>query len=97
MAGFNQTLSEDRSINRLVGQILAVLYGNFRSELLPQLDSLTIWKTVCSSKLLSSVTFIMLLNKCDLLEQKLKAGEQFAKYVRSFKEANDFKHVSECA
>lgn len=39
----------------------------------------------------------MLLNKCDLLEQKLKAGEQFARYVRSFKEANDFKHVSECA
>ncbi|KAK7683158.1 hypothetical protein QCA50_013831 [Cerrena zonata] len=76
MAGFNQTLSEDRSINRL-------------------LDSLTIWKTVCSSKLLSNVTFIMLLNKCDLLEQKLKAGEQFARYVRSFKEANDFKHVSE--
>lgn len=38
----------------------------------------------------------MLLNKCDLLDQKLKAGEQFSKFVRSFKEANDFKHVSEC-
>lgn len=76
MAGFNQTLSEDRSVNRL-------------------LDSLTLWKTICSSKLLSNVTFILLLNKCDLLEAKLKGGELFARYVRSFKEANDFKHVSE--
>lgn len=37
-----------------------------------------------------------MLNKCDILDTKLKAGVQFAKFVTSYKDTNDFEHVSKC-
>lgn len=70
LAGFNEVLVEDKSVNRL-------------------LDSFTLWKTICASKLLTGVTFILLMNKMDLLSRKLEMGQQFAKYVRSYKYANE--------
>lgn len=65
ISGFDQTLSEDRSVNRLE-------------------DSVLLWKSVCSNKLLAGVELVLFLNKCDLLEAKLKSGIRLAKYVRSF-------------
>ncbi|KAI9065633.1 G-alpha-domain-containing protein [Trametes sanguinea] len=59
------------------------------------LDSFTTWKTICSSKLLASVQFILLLNKMDLLDARLKLGIQFSDYVKSYKEENDSEHVTE--
>ncbi|KAI1798059.1 G-protein alpha subunit [Ganoderma leucocontextum] len=59
------------------------------------LDSFNLWKTVCSSKLLTSVQFILLLNKTDILDARLKAGVNFASYVKSYKDANDLAHVTE--
>ncbi|KAH9897013.1 G-alpha-domain-containing protein [Cubamyces lactineus] len=59
------------------------------------LDSFTTWKTICSSKLLVSVQFILILNKMDLLDARLKAGIQFSHYVKSYKEENDLEHVTE--
>ncbi|PSS18928.1 hypothetical protein PHLCEN_2v3144 [Hermanssonia centrifuga] len=38
------------------------------------LDSFQIWKTICESKLLADATFILFLNKMDLLKVKLNAG-----------------------
>lgn len=37
-----------------------------------------------------------MLNKCDILDAKLKAGLEFAKFVTSYKDKNDFEHVSRC-
>ncbi|KAL4252666.1 P-loop containing nucleoside triphosphate hydrolase [Pleurotus pulmonarius] len=55
-------------------------------------DSLLLWQTLCSNKLLSAVDFVLLLNKMDLLESKLlgnhekgRAGIRFVKHVNSFK------------
>ncbi|TCD64088.1 hypothetical protein EIP91_004560 [Steccherinum ochraceum] len=60
------------------------------------LDSFTLWKTVCGSKVLANVTFILFLNKSDILRAKLEAGQSFVKWVRSYKEGqNDVTHVSE--
>jgi len=60
-----------------------------------QLDSFTLWRTICSSRLLVGVTFILLMNKMDLLASKLKTGQQFSKYVRSYKGTNEVKVVTE--
>ncbi|THH32534.1 hypothetical protein EUX98_g1599, partial [Antrodiella citrinella] len=60
------------------------------------LDSFTLWKTVCASKVLANVNFILLLNKSDILRAKLEAGQSFTKWVRSYKDGpNDVASVSE--
>jgi guanine nucleotide-binding protein alpha-1 subunit len=56
-----------------------------------------IWKSVCSNKLLANVELVLFLNKCDILERKLKAGVRLAKYVRSYAaRANDVETASQC-
>ncbi|KAI0674459.1 G-protein alpha subunit [Trametes maxima] len=75
-AAFNEVLSEDRAINRL-------------------LDSFNTWKTICSSRLLTAVQFILLLNKMDLLDAKLRAGVQFAHSVKSYRGENELVQVTE--
>ncbi|EPQ53703.1 guanine nucleotide binding protein alpha subunit [Gloeophyllum trabeum ATCC 11539] len=65
ISGFDQVLTEDRSVNRLE-------------------DSVLLWKAICSNKLLANVELVLFLNKCDILDQKLKSGVRLAKYVRSF-------------
>ncbi|KAI0371122.1 G-protein alpha subunit [Pilatotrama ljubarskyi] len=59
-------------------------------------DSMELWETVCRSKLLSRATFILLLNKVDLLHAKLKAGIQFSDYITNYDrdEPNDVDSVS---
>ncbi|KAH6887876.1 G-protein alpha subunit-domain-containing protein [Coprinopsis sp. MPI-PUGE-AT-0042] len=47
-------------------------------------DSVLLWKSVCSNKLLANVDLVLFLNKCDILEKKLKDGVRLAKYVRSY-------------
>ena len=47
-------------------------------------DSLTLWTSVCSSKLLAKTQLILFLNKCDLLRRKLKRGIQINKFLPSF-------------
>ncbi|KAI0047704.1 G-alpha-domain-containing protein [Auriscalpium vulgare] len=70
VSAFNQTLAEDRTVNRLW-------------------DSFLLWKTVCSNKLLKDVSFILLLNKYDILDAKLKSGVQFRHYVTSYKDRSN--------
>ncbi|KAI0777274.1 G-alpha-domain-containing protein [Trametes elegans] len=59
------------------------------------LDSFNTWKIICASKLLVSVQFILLLNKMDLLEARLRAGIRFSDYVKSYKGKNTTEHVTD--
>ena len=53
---------------------------------------------MCSNKLLRDVTFVLLLNKTDLLDAKLKAGIPFSHFVTSYRmRPNDSESVLLCA
>ncbi|KAG8761095.1 hypothetical protein FRC14_007876 [Serendipita sp. 396] len=67
LASFDQSLAEDKRVNRVE-------------------DSLLLWKSICSSKLLAKVELILFLNKCDILAKKLESGIRLAKFVPSFKD-----------
>ncbi|KAF5313437.1 hypothetical protein D9611_008484 [Ephemerocybe angulata] len=47
-------------------------------------DSILLWTSICSSKLLSKTQLILFLNKCDLLRRKLKRGVKVAQYLPSY-------------
>ncbi|KAH6909516.1 guanine nucleotide binding protein, alpha subunit [Coprinopsis sp. MPI-PUGE-AT-0042] len=47
-------------------------------------DSLRLWQTLCSNKLLMNVEFVIFLNKLDILDAKLKSGIQFSQFVTSY-------------
>jgi guanine nucleotide-binding protein subunit alpha len=65
--------------------------------LLPQEDSVLLWKDICSNRLLANVELVLFLNKCDILEAKLNAGIRLAKYVRSYGDReNDVESVTKC-
>ncbi|KAA1473061.1 G-alpha-domain-containing protein [Dentipellis sp. KUC8613] len=75
VSAFNQTLSEDRKVNRLW-------------------DSIYLWKTICMNKLLAGVDLVLLLNKIDILDAKLKSGIDFGTFVTSYREKpNDLESV----
>jgi len=77
VSAFNQTLSEDRRVNRLW-------------------DSFLLWKSLCLHKLLKKATFVLLLNKYDILDAKLRSGIQFRDFVTSYKDRpNNTKNVLE--
>ncbi|THH01144.1 hypothetical protein EW026_g1508 [Hermanssonia centrifuga] len=60
------------------------------------LDSFQIWKTICESKLLADATFILFLNKMDLLKVKLNAGIVFSEYVSLYKDQpNDADYIAQ--
>lgn len=60
-------------------------------------DSFLLWKSVCSNKLLGKTQLVLFLNKCDLLEKKLRSGVALKKYMPSYGErANDKAAVTEC-
>ncbi|KAF5386311.1 hypothetical protein D9757_008589 [Collybiopsis confluens] len=47
-------------------------------------DSVGLWKAIISSQLLQNVTMVCFLNKCDILQRKLKNGIQFSRYVGEY-------------
>ena len=56
-----------------------------------------LWKMICSNKLLATVDLVLFLNKCDILDRKLRAGIRLAKYVRSYQDRpNDAESVQKC-
>lgn len=62
-----------------------------------QEDSVNLWTTIVSNKLLSKTTLILFLNKIDILEAKLVSGIKLVDYVVSYgKRPNDFQHASGC-
>ncbi|KAK7042953.1 hypothetical protein VNI00_008690 [Paramarasmius palmivorus] len=84
ISAFNQALAEDRTVNRLVGYHDTAPYMSNMVKRI-QADSMKLWRTICSNKLLANVDLILLLNKIDILDAHLKAGIQFSKYVTSYK------------
>lgn len=59
-------------------------------------DSLQLWKFVCSNKLLARTELVLFLNKCDLLDRKLKGGMRFADWVKSYEGKNEAVQVATC-
>lgn len=75
---FDETLTEDKDVNRLE-------------------DSYLLWRTVCSSKLLAKTQIILFLNKCDLLQAKLKRGVMVKDHIPSYgNRSNDAISVTKC-
>jgi len=57
-------------------------------------DTYTLWQTLCSLQMLTKTQIILFLNKCDLLEQKLRSGVQVRTHVPSFGDrSNDVETV----
>lgn len=60
-------------------------------------DSLILWDSICTSQLLLKTTFILFLNKCDLLRQKMKTGIRVKDYLTSYGDRpNDAKTFVKC-
>lgn len=60
-------------------------------------DTYLLWRTLCSLRLLSKTQIILFLNKCDLLERKLRAGVRVREHVPSYGErSNDVGTVKKC-
>ena len=58
-------------------------------------DSVVIWTSICSNKLLKDTNIILFLNKCDIMKQKLGDGIRLKDYVVSYGERkNDFETAS---
>ncbi|KZS98320.1 G-alpha-domain-containing protein [Sistotremastrum niveocremeum HHB9708] len=59
-------------------------------------DSLQLFTTICSNKLLRSCHLILLLNKTDVLRTKLAAGIKVKKYITSYgNRPNEYEEVAE--
>lgn len=60
-------------------------------------DTYMLWQTLCSLQMLSKTQIILFLNKCDLLEKKLRAGIKVRAHVPSFGDRkNDVDTVKRC-
>jgi len=60
-------------------------------------DSILLWTSICSSKLLAKTQLILFLNKCDLLRRKLKRGVRVAQYLPSYgSKPNEVMSVVKC-
>ncbi|KAF8522032.1 guanine nucleotide binding protein, alpha subunit [Gautieria morchelliformis] len=57
-------------------------------------DTFGLWKSICSSKLLVSVSLVLLLNKRDILQRKLESGIRFGRYVKSYTGKNQWEAVA---
>ncbi|KAM6492716.1 Guanine nucleotide binding protein (G-protein), alpha subunit [Amanita muscaria] len=58
-------------------------------------DSVHLWKSVVSNKLLKNTNLILFLNKIDIMKMKLNAGIRMADYILSYgNRANDFERAS---
>jgi len=58
-------------------------------------DSIQLWTSITSNRLLADTPLVLFLNKCDILEAKLKSGIQFSKYIVSYADRpNDFHNTS---
>ncbi|KAJ7275084.1 guanine nucleotide binding protein, alpha subunit [Mycena rebaudengoi] len=58
-------------------------------------DSVNLWTTIVSNKLLANTNIILFLNKIDIMKSKLESGIQFVDYVNSYgKRPNDLENAS---
>jgi hypothetical protein len=92
---FDQSLAEDKSVNRVedstrlwrsicASRVLARAHGYLH--------------LTCPLLTFVEVGLILILNKCDLLAKKLEAGISLAKFVPSFEDRpNNVENVTKCA
>lgn len=60
-------------------------------------DSLVVWRTVISNKLLENVNIVLFLNKCDLLEYKLDHGVKLKTHMTSYGDRpNNYETICKC-
>ena len=60
-------------------------------------DTFILWKAICSSKQLCHTTLVVFMNKCDLLEKKIRKGVSVKKYLPSYGErSNDAAVFTKC-
>jgi guanine nucleotide-binding protein alpha-1 subunit len=59
-------------------------------------DSMLLWREICRNELLMNVNLILLLNKVDLLQNKLESGIQLNKYITQYKGPNSLAEVCKC-
>jgi len=58
-------------------------------------DSVNLWTTIVSNKLLSNTNVILFLNKIDIMKSKLESGIKLVDYVNSYgKRSNDLESAS---
>ncbi|KAJ7770568.1 guanine nucleotide binding protein, alpha subunit [Mycena metata] len=58
-------------------------------------DSVNLWTTIVSNKLLKDTNIILFLNKIDIMKSKLESGIKLVDYVNSYaKRPNDFENAS---
>ncbi|KAI8972175.1 G-protein alpha subunit [Trametes punicea] len=59
-------------------------------------DSLQLFTAICSNKLLANAALVLMLNKTDLLREKLEAGIKVRKYISSYGDRpNEYEEVAE--
>lgn len=85
LSAFNERLTEDPSVNRLVCFPIDFCVALIDLTSTIQEDTYQLWKTICSNKLLASVQFILFMNKFDILVSKLRSGVRFNRYVTKYK------------
>ncbi|KAG8721352.1 hypothetical protein FRC08_013897, partial [Ceratobasidium sp. 394] len=57
-------------------------------------DSFELWTELCQTKALHHIPILLFLNKCDLLDKKLKAGIRLGDFLQSYKgKPNETKKV----
>ncbi|KAF8510274.1 guanine nucleotide binding protein, alpha subunit [Gautieria morchelliformis] len=81
---FDETLVEDRRVNRLTTHAATRCILRADVRLPRQEDSISLWRTLCRSPLLSRVQLVLFLNKVDLLRRKIANGARVARHVTSF-------------
>jgi len=60
-------------------------------------DSMTIWKAICSNRVLERTTIILFMNKMDVLAAALKSRLRVRDYVPSYgDQPNDVPSVAKC-
>lgn len=97
ISAFDQVLSEAPKVNRLVSVDVFVSPLQTYSDR-PQEDSVHLWQTIVSNRLLQSTTIILFLNKIDLMQQKLASGIRLRDYVVSYGDRlNNYETASACA
>jgi guanine nucleotide-binding protein subunit alpha len=95
---FDQVLAEDPNVNRLVWILVSSAYSPIDGLIFSaQADSVQLWTSIVSNKLLADTPIVLFLNKCDLLKAKIEAGSRFAKHIISYGERpNTFEGCSNC-
>lgn len=96
ISAFDQVLAEAPKVNRLVSYLNSFFFYTMQTVTLQE-DSVMLWTSIVSNKLLKDTNLILFLNKCDIMKTKLASGIKLRDYVVSYgNRPNDFDSASSC-